>query len=98
MRTSSWSLGFIVVLSLTACSKKSSDPSPTGGGKTNKAAALFAKGADVSWLTQMEASGYKFYNSSGTAMDCMQLLQSLGVNSIRLRVWVNPVAGWCNTT
>ncbi|HEY4061730.1 MAG TPA: glycosyl hydrolase 53 family protein [Puia sp.] len=52
------------------------------------------KGADVSWITQMEASGYKFYSAGGTAMDCLQLLQSLGINSIRLRVWVNPVGGW----
>jgi arabinogalactan endo-1,4-beta-galactosidase len=52
------------------------------------------KGADVGWLTQMEASGYKFYNAAGAAMDCMQLLQSLGINSIRLRVWVNPAGGW----
>lgn len=99
MRTSFRALGFIVVLLLTGCSKKSSNPSPTGGGKTGTAVdSSFAKGADVSWLTQMEGSGYKFYNSSGTAMDCMQLLQSLGINSIRLRVWVNPAAGWCNTT
>jgi arabinogalactan endo-1,4-beta-galactosidase len=56
----------------------------------------FAKGADISWLTQMEASGIKFYNAAGTAMDCMQLLQSLGINSVRLRVWVNPPGGWNN--
>lgn len=56
----------------------------------------FAKGADVSWLTQMEASGKKFYNASGSEKDCMTLLRDLGVNSIRLRVWVNPSDGWCN--
>jgi arabinogalactan endo-1,4-beta-galactosidase len=56
-----------------------------------------AKGADVSWLTQMEALGIKFYNSSGTERDCMQILKDLGMNSIRLRVWVNPTDGWCNT-
>jgi arabinogalactan endo-1,4-beta-galactosidase len=98
MRTSFWALGFIVVLSLAGCSKKGSNPSPTGGKTGSAADSSFAKGADVSWLTQMEASGYKFYNSTGTAMDCMKLLQSLGINSIRLRVWVNPAAGWCNTT
>ena len=48
------------------------------------------KGADVSWLTQMEDSGYKFYDSAGASMDGMQLMKSLGINSIRLRVWVNP--------
>ena len=55
----------------------------------------FAKGADVSWLTQMEASGKKFYNAKGTEQDCMALLRDLGVNSIRLRVWVDPSDGWC---
>jgi arabinogalactan endo-1,4-beta-galactosidase len=27
----------------------------------------------------------------------MQLMEDLGMNSIRLRVWVNPADGWCNT-
>jgi arabinogalactan endo-1,4-beta-galactosidase len=59
--------------------------------------AFFAKGSDVSWVTQMENTGIKFYNSIGTETECMQLLKNTGVNSIRLRVWVNPSAGWCNT-
>lgn len=56
---------------------------------------VFAKGADVSWLTQMEASGKKFYNAKGTAQDCLALLRDLGTNAVRLRVWVNPADGWC---
>jgi len=57
----------------------------------------FAKGADISWITQMEGSGYSFYDSTGTKMDGMQILKNLGINSIRLRAWVNPSDGWCNT-
>ena len=30
-------------------------------------------------------------------MDLFTLMKSLGFNSIRLRAWVNPTAGWCNT-
>ena len=58
----------------------------------------FAKGADISWITEMEAKGKKFYNAKGDEMECMALLKSLGINSIRLRVWVNPVeiGNWCN--
>ncbi len=56
----------------------------------------FAKGADVSWLTEMEKSGKKFYDASGRETECMALLRELGANSIRLRVWVNPADGWCN--
>lgn len=50
----------------------------------------FAKGADVGWLPQMEATGYKFYDADGKEKDCLQLLKDRGMNSIRLRVWVNP--------
>ena len=56
----------------------------------------FAKGADVSWITEMEANGKKFYNGSGVEMDGIRLLQTLGANAVRLRVWVNPSNGWCN--
>ena len=57
---------------------------------------VFAKGADVSWLTEMENDGVKFYNASGNQIECMALLKSLGMNSVRLRVWVNPDEKWCN--
>lgn len=50
----------------------------------------FAKGADVGWLPQMEATGYKFYDSDGNEKDCLQLLKDRGMNSIRLRVFVHP--------
>jgi arabinogalactan endo-1,4-beta-galactosidase len=60
--------------------------------------AAFAKGADVGWLSQMEASGYSFYTASGTQQDLLQILQSYSIDSIRLRVWVNPTGGWCGKT
>ena len=56
----------------------------------------FAKGADVSWLTQMEKEGAMFYDTLHRQTDCMTLLRSMGMNSIRLRVWVDPANGWCN--
>ncbi|MBP2111225.1 glycosyl hydrolase 53 family protein [Paenibacillus silagei] len=50
----------------------------------------FAKGADVSWLPQMEAEGYKFYNDQGDEEDLLQILKDHGIDSIRLRAFVNP--------
>lgn len=50
----------------------------------------FVKGADISWLPQMEATGYKFYNDQGVEQDCFQILKDHGINTIRLRTWVNP--------
>jgi arabinogalactan endo-1,4-beta-galactosidase len=58
----------------------------------------YAKGADVSWVTEMESNGILFYDKNGVKTECMTLLKSLGMNSIRLRVWVNPTDGWCNKT
>ncbi|MCM1067923.1 MAG: arabinogalactan endo-1,4-beta-galactosidase [Muribaculaceae bacterium] len=57
----------------------------------------FAKGADVSWITELEAAGYTFSNAEGTQKELMELLRDdCGVNAIRLRVWVNPSEGWSN--
>jgi arabinogalactan endo-1,4-beta-galactosidase len=50
----------------------------------------FSNGADVGWLPQMEATGYQFYDADGSKKDCLQLLKDRGINTIRLRVWVNP--------
>ena len=50
----------------------------------------FVKGADIGWLPQMEATGYKFLDQDGTPKDGLQLLKDRGINTVRLRVWVNP--------
>jgi arabinogalactan endo-1,4-beta-galactosidase len=50
----------------------------------------FAKGADVSWLPQMEATGYEFKDEKGNQANVLQLLKDRGINSVRLRVFVNP--------
>jgi arabinogalactan endo-1,4-beta-galactosidase len=55
----------------------------------------FAKGADIGWLSEMEAAGVKFYLTNGTEADCITVLKSKGINSLRFRVWVDPVGGWC---
>ena len=40
----------------------------------------------------------KFYNTEGKATDCFQLMKDLGLNAVRLRVWVNPDkhGNWCD--
>jgi arabinogalactan endo-1,4-beta-galactosidase len=50
----------------------------------------FAKGADIGWLQQMEATGYKFRNKQGKEQDLLQILKDHGINTVRLRTWVNP--------
>lgn len=50
----------------------------------------FARGADVSWCTEMEADGKHFYNAQGTETELMTLMRQIGMTAVRLRVWVNP--------
>ena len=56
---------------------------------------VFAEGADISWVTQMEKDGVKFYNGSGNETECTALMKEIGFDAIRLRVWVDPEDGWC---
>ena len=80
---------------LTSCSKDPDD----GNEKNETPDAIekgeFAKGADISWATQMEKDGVKFYGADGNAIECTALMKEIGMNAIRLRVWVNPEDGWC---
>ncbi len=54
----------------------------------------FAKGADISWVSEMEKGGRTFQLKDGTKADILDVLKETGVNAIRLRVWVNPTGGW----
>jgi arabinogalactan endo-1,4-beta-galactosidase len=98
--------GLLCILTATSCSKTTAKTSPTtdsvNSGTSSTAdstpSSSFAYGSDVSWVTEMEDSGYLFYNNSGVQQNLFTILSGKGVNAIRLRVWVNPAGGWCNTT
>ena len=85
-------LGVALALCLGACGGQHDpeEPEQPEPGVTD----TFVKGVDVSWVTEMESKGYKFYNSKGEVRECTALLNELGANAVRLRVWVNPAGGW----
>lgn len=56
---------------------------------STKANAL-VRGADISWCTEMENDGVKFYNTNGRETDIFALMKEIGMSAIRLRVWVDP--------
>ena len=70
-------IGMIGLL-LTGCYAKTDSPRGT-----------WAKGADLSWLSEME-------HDSMFAYDCMERMRAEGMNAVRLRVWVNHKTGWSN--
>lgn len=60
----------------------------------------FIAGADISWVTEQEADGVKFFNTDGQQRDCFTLMKEIGMHAIRLRVWVDPqgygYGKWCD--
>jgi arabinogalactan endo-1,4-beta-galactosidase len=49
----------------------------------------FLRGADVSFVTQMENGGNFFFNTTDQ-QDLFTVLKERNINTIRLRIWVNP--------
>lgn len=65
--------------------------------KVAEAAPTFAKGADVSWVAGMEAQGYKWKDKNGVQRDIFDILKNdYSINSVRIRVWVNPSSDYGN--
>ena len=56
----------------------------------------FYKGADMSWITEMEDKNYSFYDVDGNKGEAMSILTNMGMQALRLRVWVNPSDNYNN--
>ena len=57
-------------------------------------AAPFWLGADISGTTGLEARGVQLMNAKGEPRENTALMKELGLNAVRLRVWVNPRNGF----
>lgn len=68
------------------------DPDPEPNPNPNPQNSGFVRGADISWLTEMENDGRKFYadQSMTKEVEGTQLMKDMGLTAIRLRVWVDP--------
>ncbi|MFZ4520285.1 MAG: glycoside hydrolase family 53 protein [Bacteroidales bacterium] len=65
---------------------------------------FFIRGADLSFLPEIEQRGIKFYTADGTEKDVLSQLSDNGCTTIRVRLWYAPenvkgslseVAGFC---
>lgn len=86
-------LVFCIGLCAWGCKKNN------GGGTTQPPVvtpalpAVQYRGADLSFLPEIEQSGAKFYASDGTQVDALAFMKTKGVNLVRLRLWNNPGTG-----
>lgn len=55
----------------------------------------FWLGADVAGANMMEKMGKKLYNFQGEEQEEIAMMRDMGLNAIRLRVWVHPQKEWC---
>ncbi|GAA0697473.1 glycosyl hydrolase 53 family protein [Kitasatospora atroaurantiaca] len=65
---------------------------------TSGSTGLTARGADVSTLKKSEDKGGVYKYSNGTTGDALAILNSAGMNYVRLKVWVNPADGYNTKT
>ena len=86
----------LAVWSGCGSSNKTEEQTAIGGQPSTETA--FVKGADISWVTEMERQGDKFFNARGEERECTALMKEMGLDAIRLRVWVDPKEhdNWCN--
>ena len=88
---------FIVLTNLIlfcSCSKEesinASEVIPTVS-STNEIKSLEIKGAELSFLPEIRQSGIVLKNRNNQTEDMLQTLKREGVNTIRLRLWKNPL-------
>jgi arabinogalactan endo-1,4-beta-galactosidase len=75
-------------LLLNACGGSSASSSTTPTAPTPATATVV--GADVGWLTQLQSMGYTWTDTTGVSGSALQILKNHGVNTIRIRTFVNP--------
>ena len=77
---------FLICSVLCACTKQDtsvSDPLP-------EEEVAFISAMDISSYPEIEGDGGVFLDSNGMEHDFLQLLQKNGINTLRLKLWVNP--------
>jgi arabinogalactan endo-1,4-beta-galactosidase len=89
----------IAIIVLTAvvgwsCSTSSDTPVPVTPPSTPDAPvtpyADFMRGADLSFLPEVESEGVQFFNTADIASDALSILKASGCNTIRIRLWHTP--------
>jgi len=76
----------ITLLILTAC-KKAETNAPIQASEN----ATFITAVDISSYPEISNSNQTFYDLAGNQEDFLAILKDNGVNTVRLRLWVNPI-------
>lgn len=89
MRSLSFSIYFLVLLILSgACKKDEQNSIPQNTAVIEELSPI--SGLDLSFYPTIIAAGSKYYNESNEEIDLIEFIKKKGVNTVRLRLWVNP--------
>ncbi len=76
---------FLSLFLLFSCSEAESVP-----GEDPDTLPSFIAAVDVSFFPEIMDSGYEFRNAAGTPVPLLEFMREQGVNTARIRLWVNP--------
>jgi len=71
-----------IILLLISCDNKENITPPVADN--------FIRGADLSFLPEIELYNLKFFDASGNVKDVLTILREAGCNTVRLRLWHTP--------
>lgn len=95
MSSSIYKKAFLSAIMLCAClSNEAASDSAVEVNNTGEST-TFWLGGDLSSITEWESRGIVTYNAEGEVVETTRLMRDLGLNAVRLRVWVNPKDGFC---
>jgi arabinogalactan endo-1,4-beta-galactosidase len=83
---------FLAAAVLSSCNKEESSTLDTYAPKT-PAESFVIKGADISSYPEIEKDGGNFFNAQGYVENLIDILKRAGINTIRVRLWVDPLNG-----
>ena len=72
---------------LAACNHQASPDATSGTDDT------FIRGADLSFLPEIEQANTPFFTAGGTQKTMLDILQENGCNTVRVRLWYHPATG-----
>jgi arabinogalactan endo-1,4-beta-galactosidase len=75
-------LPFLLLFSLFACKEDKNEPDPVTD--------HYIRGADLSFLPEIETYNFKFFDLSGNSKDMLTILKEAGCNTVRIRLWHTP--------
>ncbi|MEI7472651.1 MAG: glycosyl hydrolase 53 family protein [Chitinophagaceae bacterium] len=91
MKNKIWMLFLMSICIAASCKKnKSTAQVPP---VTPPLATVAYRGADLSFIPEIETTPTIYYNSNGQAQDALTILKNSGMNIVRLRLWHSPANG-----